>query len=102
MTLKADILSELETVFFDGDEFGTVATTSGAVEIPGILFNDYYEAEPGGNVGIGSAQPVFRAATASATGLSEGDTLTIDGTGYSVVVIKPDDSGTKDFQLHLN
>lgn len=95
------MLAELNSVFFDADEFGAVATTSGAVDIPGILFRDYQAAAPGGNVSIQSTAPVFRAAAASSTGVVLGDALTIDAVVFSVVEIMPEDSGTIDFRLML-
>ena len=101
MTLKDEILSDLDAVFFDPEEFGTVATTTGGSDIPGMLLRDYLEATPGGTVSVRSTEPIFRCATASATGVVEGTVLTVEGDTYAVVEPMPDDSGYTDFRMHL-
>lgn len=100
MTLADDIDSDLSDVFMDTAlGFAVNATTSGAATIPGIFQKDYFESDPGGGVNIESTTPVFRAETSTATGVTHGDTLTINAVVYEVVEIQPDESGITDFRL---
>lgn len=91
MTLKADLLTDLDNVFFNTDEFGSSATyTHGGTPatVKGIFDNEYVSIQ-----GVESLAPVFRTATASVPSAEHGDTLVIDGTTYYIIGIQPDGTG---------
>ena len=86
MTLRADLLADLDAIF--ADTAGTVARVvpaSGgqAWNLPGILRSPYGAERMGGSE-IGGQGHRFLCTTAAKTagGLERGDTLTIDGEEY--------------------
>lgn len=100
MTFLDDVADDLSNVYMDVSlGFAVNATTSGAATIAGVFQKDYFESDPGGNVSISSSTPMFRAISTAASGVDEGDSLTIGGTAYTVVEVQPDESGITDFRL---
>ncbi len=80
--------SENFNEFFDTDDFAVEATHDGSTLL-GILDREYVEV---GN--IEGEHPVFQCAESSVTTAQHGDTITIDGTAYTIVGIQPDGTGT--------
>ena len=102
MTFLDGLADDLSDVFFDTSRgFAATATTTGGGSIPGIFTKDYFQSDPGGAVVIQSAQPMFKAETSAATGVTANSILTIDGTAYTVVEVQPDESGIIDFRLKV-
>ena len=81
--------------------FAVYATTSGAVDVPGIFSRDFFSSDPGGAVSIQSTAPMFKCETSTVTGVGEGDTLTVDSVGYVVVEKRPDGTGITEIRLQL-
>ena len=91
MTLKADILTDLDTVFMNTDEFADTATfTHGGApsSVKGIFDNEFITAQ-----GVETLTPVFRCATTDVSTAVHGDTLVISGTTYYIIGIQPDGTG---------
>jgi len=85
------------TEFFNTDDFAVTAsyteTGQSAVNVDGI-FDDEYLLEEGGSVGFASSTPVFHCATSSVSAAAPNDLITINGTNYTIVNVRPDGSGT--------
>lgn len=81
-------------VFFDVDEFAWAATWSGAPAAPVAgIFDAEYQLVALGTPGIEGAAPVFLCAAAAVPGATHGQTLTIDGTVYTIRGVQPDGTG---------
>jgi hypothetical protein len=97
MTLKTDILSDLDSVFFNNDEFSEnlTYTPSGgkATTIKGI-FTDPYEAVNPATHEAETTAPTVLAMNADITGIAHGDIITRGSTAYEVIGIQPDTHGT--------
>lgn len=103
MSFQDDLQADISDVFLDVDSgFAVFATATGGGMVAGIFFSPYYLAEGGAaSVGVGSSQPVFKVAEASASGLDQGAGLTIAGKNYEVVEPQPDGAGMVDLRLQL-
>lgn len=75
-------------IFDDPDEFGATATIGGS-PVNGQFDKEYYADDVGG-VSVTSSQPMFEAPTVDVSSVSEGDTITLAGVGYTVREIHPD------------
>lgn len=98
------MLDDVAEVFADTDLGHAVnATTSGAATIPGIFSRDYYGSDSGANVQTESSTPMFRVASANASGITQGNTLTIDSVAFAVVEVMPDETThTTEFRLQAS
>ena len=79
-------------------DFGTTATytlvAGGSSSIIGIFDNEFFEADPQGNVAYASAQPRFLVQTSTLpSGADYGDSVVINSTTYKVRIIQPDGTG---------
>lgn len=89
MTLTAQMVQDLDAFFDASTGFAVAASLvlgGGApVDVAVIFDNPYAETDPVTAVGIATSQPTARVRAADAPGVAEGDTLTIDGTVYTVI-----------------
>jgi len=79
-------------------DFGTTATytlvAGSSSSIIGIFDNEFFEADPQGNVAYASAQPRFLVQTSTLpSGADYGDTVVISSVTYKVRIIQPDGTG---------
>jgi len=70
---------------FDTDDFA-VAATIGEATVNGIFTDDSTD-------GSELTGPIFECASADVATVSQGDTITISATGYTVAGIRPDGTG---------
>lgn len=94
MSLDELLLSDLDTLF-DADEFAVEATIGGAT-VRGILDDEYIE-----DADIAGTRPVLVCKTADVAAVDQGDTVTIDGTDYEVVIPQPDGTGVTRLVLEV-
>ena len=84
------------TNYFITDEHAVSATYSvqGGSEstIIGIFDNEYFE-DPAGEVGLESSQPQFTCKTTDVSSASNGDTLVVSSTTYTVRSVQDDGTG---------
>ncbi len=90
MTLKADILTDLDT-FLDSDEYA-VQITYNSGTIKGIFDNAFVEDQQD-DIDVETLQPQVTVKTSDVTGLTQGDTMTINSVVYNVIGIQPDGTG---------
>jgi len=99
MTLKADILTDLDSTFFNNDEFSEDLTLSpgGMADrtIKGI-FADSYEAINPDTGAVETTAPTVLVMTSDVEDVANhGDVITRStGTRYEIIGIKPDTAGT--------
>jgi len=79
-------------IFVGVDDFGVAATYDGGT-VNGIFDNDFVEVDAGGGVGFALQQPRFVCRTADVSAAAEGDTITIDATGYTIRIVQDDGTG---------
>jgi hypothetical protein len=85
MTLAEDI-----KVFFDTDDFASVATIGTAnLRVKGILSREYVE-----SLGVETKMWTFRCAAADVPSIRHDDAVVIDTTTYHVVGREPQDTGS--------
>ena len=97
MALESD--ADLEG-FFDTDEHAVSAVWSEGGTVNGIFDNPYLGLDLGGEVaGVEASQPVFRCLTKDVPNVSQGQTLTIGGVVYQIVIKRPDGTGVTDLVL---
>ncbi|MBA7559895.1 hypothetical protein ES708_01513 [subsurface metagenome] len=96
MTLKADMLTDIDDVFLDEDDFAVSAVWTDAEEeeytISGIFDAPSQQVNPATGL-VETTAPQFETAVASVSGIARGDTLVIDGTTYYVLNHQPDGAG---------
>ena len=63
------------------------------------LFQNYTEMLGSDNVDIVSSQPVLSIRTIDVPNIQTGDQIEIDGTSYSIAVIRPDSEGITEIML---
>lgn len=83
-------------IFFAVDDFGAQATLSidgSETQINGIFENDFEEVETGGMVSFAASSPTFHGRSVDLADAGEGDTLTINGSGYVIRVVMNDGTG---------
>lgn len=65
-----------------------------------VIFDNAYEAvDIGGSVSFAATQPRVTCRTTDVPGVTEGATLAIDGTTYTIRVIMPDGTGITEMML---
>ena len=87
MTLRTDILTDLNTVF-DTDDFAEEATLSGGSTVNGIVHEPYEDA-----LGVQNASLTFTGKTSDLSALVHGSTLVIGGITFYVIGIEPNRIG---------
>lgn len=84
------------TNYFVTDEHAVSATYTvqggTGTTINGIFDNEYYE-DPSGEVGLESSQPQFTCKTTDVSSASNGDTLVVSSTTYTVRSVQDDGTG---------
>jgi hypothetical protein len=92
MTLKADILTDLASVFMNTDEFADSATYTHGATVATIkgIFDDTFQVVEG----VESSGPSFLCATADVSAAAHGDTIVVSGATYYIRGIQPDGTGT--------
>lgn len=83
-------------IFFALNDFGTQATLNidgTETQINGIFENDFEEVEAGGSVSFSASSPTFHGRSVDLADAGEGDTLTINGSGYVIRVVMDDGTG---------
>jgi hypothetical protein len=103
MGFKADINSDLSSVFFNTEEFAVSAVYNPAggtsYAIKGI-FDEAYEGVNPNGAEVMSTQPKIQTAVSFVRGVSgPGDTITIEGTTYKIREYQPDGVGLVDLLL---
>ena len=74
-----------------------------ASSVSGVSDNNFLEGDPLSYVGVVSAQPRFICATVDLpNGAVAGDAITVDGTAYTVRVIRPEGTGVTTLVLEKN
>jgi hypothetical protein len=103
MSLKADMLGDLSSVFFDTEEFAISATynpSGGASYAIKGNFDDAYEGVDPNGAQVMSTQPKFQTASSFFVGTpGPSDTVTISGKTYKVRDYQPDGVGLVDLFL---
>lgn len=89
----ADLLAAL------GQEVIWSPQGGGSIPITGIFEQPYFEVEGDGTVGVVSSQPKITCVSTDISGIATGDTITLQGKSYRVVVIQPDGTGVTDLIL---
>jgi hypothetical protein len=93
------------TVFFDLDDFGTVAkyaaTNKRTVNINGIFDNPSASLTATQNMDVTMPKPTFVCRTADVPNVAEGDFLTIRSKKYTVRVVLDDGVGVTTMMLEL-
>ena len=82
------MFSEDFSLFFDSIDGFAVTATINAGSVDGIFDRPYIE-----STDYAGTQPVFQCAESEVSGVSRGDTITIDSQDYAVVNIEPDGTG---------
>ena len=88
MTLRADILTDLDTIL-STDDFAVVATLSGGSTINVIFDNPYFDV-----LAVESRDPSAVCKTSDVTALVHGSTLVIDSITYYITEKEPTGYGT--------
>lgn len=84
-------VEDLNALFDQTYGFAVVAEYGGA-EIMAIYEAEYYAA-PGQEVDIEATKPAAFVKTADVPGVKIGDSITVDGSEYVVINVKPDGTG---------
>lgn len=74
-------------IFLDTDDFAVTATIDGS-SVDGIFDHEFVEA-----AGFSGERPVFLCRTSDVSGVSEGVTVTVNSTSYTLRVIESDGTG---------
>ena len=85
-------------------DFGETATftdtsSGSSTSITVILTRDYLAADPGGSVEVESNSPVAIARTTDLSSVTQGDTLQISSTTYTIREVEPDNQGMTTVRL---
>ncbi len=90
MTFKDDLLNDLD-IFFNDDEFA-IEVTYNLVTFNGIYDNAFIEDQQG-QIQIETLEPQIMVKTSDVTGLTHGETMTVNSVAYKVKEIQPDGTG---------
>jgi len=94
------VLCTVPLYWNDLEAWGDEELMEDTVEVRGIFTNDYIKLNLG-EAGQDSANPTIRIQTAEIPGAAEGDSITVDGTAYTVGTPKPDGRGETICDLYL-
>jgi hypothetical protein len=82
-----------------GDKVQYKTQNAGTDTITAIFDNGYQSVDAGGNVAFAMQQPQLTCKTSDIPNASEGDTVVISGTTYTVRVVMPDGTGITELML---
>lgn len=91
MTLKTDLLSDLDEIF-DTDEFAVEATLTGGIKIK-VIFDDEFRGQNIESGEIRTTAPQVLCKSADVSGVALGNTITINSVAYKVIERQPDGTG---------
>lgn len=91
MTLKADLLADLDELF-DTDEFAIEVTLTGGTKINGI-FDDEFRGVNIQDGEIRTTAPQVLCKSSDVSGVALGNTVTINSIAYKVIERQPDGTG---------
>ena len=91
MTLKSQIISDVNDVFLNNDEF-SVDILYNAATIRGIFDNDFAVAVEGEN-GVETTVPAVQVNSTEVASAVQGETMTINSIVYKITGIHPDGTG---------
>lgn len=80
------------TVFFNTDDFAVVVTKVDETTFDAIFDNAEYQVQDGDQV-VSMRQPELLCRESDVSSLSQGDTLTVNGTNYTLAKPEPDGTG---------
>lgn len=90
-------------IMFALADFGVAATftpVGGTGSSIVVIFDNAYESvDIGGSVSFAATQPRATCRTTDVPGVTEGATLAIDGTTYTIRVVMPDGTGVTEMML---
>ena len=87
--------SDTGAFFSEADGFTVAAALNGGAELQVLFDNGYLDA-----LDVASAAPSATCRTADVVAAVQGDTLTVDGTDYTVRSVEPDGAGVTVLRLH--
>ncbi len=91
MTLKADMLSDLDDVFLDTDEHAVEVTYNAATIID--IFDDEFSGAANDNISVETTVPQVLVKTSDVPSVAHGETMTINSIAYKVIGKQPDGTG---------
>ena len=71
----------------------TDVSAGSSSSITALLQTDYLLEETGGEVGVETSTPIITARSSDIPNVSQGDTIAISGTTYTIVEVRPDGEG---------
>ena len=80
------------TEFFSTSDFAVTATLAGSTSVNGI-FDNASSPIAGGEVDVEGTLPTFTCAAADVPAVAAGQTLSVNGTTYTIVAVHPDGTG---------
>lgn len=96
MTLKADMLTDIDDIFMDTDEFADEAVWVDSGDdshtINGIFDDESQQINPATGI-IETTAPQFQVASSGISGIARNETLTVNETTYYIIGIQPDGTG---------
>ncbi len=99
MTFKEDLLTDLDDVFFNNDDF-SVDVTYKLATIQGIFDNEFFESVDD-SVGVETTAPKVIVKSSDVVGAVHGETMTINTIDYKIIGIQPDGTGITEILLGL-
>jgi hypothetical protein len=95
------LTEELSEFFNVGDHATAVTFTpaGGSATTVNAIFQNEFFAIDGGEVAVNGTQPIVVTKSSDVTGIANGDTFTINSTGYTVVRVEPDGTGVTQIAL---
>ncbi|MGB0131158.1 head-tail joining protein [Chlorobium sp.] len=87
MSFQEDI-----SLFFDAKSGAAVSAVFNSTAIS-VLFDDEHYAASGEGADISTSQPMVTCRAQDVAGIEQGDSITVDGTAYSVADVQPDGTG---------
>jgi hypothetical protein len=91
MTLKDDLLTDLDDLFLNNEEFA-VDVIYAAVTFQGIFDDGFIDSADDG-IAVESTAPQVQVKTTDVAAASLGDNITVDGTVYKIIGKQPDGTG---------
>lgn len=86
------MFSEDLTTMFD-ETYGFAVPASLGASSFSVIFDDAYYPAQGEEVNIETSKPRVTCKSSDVTGAMQGDTITIDGTAYTIIGKQPDGTG---------
>lgn len=102
MSFQSDMTADLAVFLADFGVSATYTPAGGAGAAISVLFDNEYAPMNLGGVEVESLGPAAQCKTSDVSGAAHGDTLTIDGTRYSIIGVHPDGTGLTVLLLSRN